>query len=102
MKKTYYACDVCEREMSPETGDFQYNTLGQEVCSKCLRTIERLQDRAFEELEKRHGFVVKYRLTIISLLERVDDDKWKELFGTNGLEMRKAMIDDLGGEATGK
>ncbi len=93
MKKIFYACDLCEREVGGE--ESLYDSKVGEVCAGCSAKVIKIYSKAVEELERRHGLVVENKLALASLLERLDKELWQKMYGTNGIEIVEKFLADL-------
>jgi len=76
-------CEYCEKEIDD----------GLDICDTCLRILTDAGEEAFKRY-KRHTKVFDENINILmALLERAKDENIKHTFGTEGLRIKKELLE---------
>lgn len=105
METTLIVCDFCSKQLKingvfvPDVNDMvTINTLYRGTvhsCGACAKIYETAYGEVLDKVQKGVNFTVTYRMLIVNAIMEVSDEDVQKHFGTNGLEVKKNLIEDL-------
>lgn len=105
METTLIVCDFCSKQLKingvfvPDVQDMiTLHTLHKGIvhsCGSCAKIYETAYGEVLDKVQKGVNFTVTYRMLIVNAIMEVSEDDVKKHFGTNGLELKHKLIEDL-------